>query len=406
MPSTGKSTPSQSAINGSGASATLSELSKNWDEDLESLEFRCLKESQKERQEKLKEQTERFVNSSIPDGLFGPWECTKSTAALVHMAAICSKAVYQKELPCLPNYSVDISLSIEASAIGSVKETTVYLINNNRSSGAAPSIVIAVRGSKGFFDWVVNTNCDMEDASDIIDMMVLNHVSCTTAGSTSLLAHSGLLNAAKILVSKLVGDISSLLAMLPKNVRVIFTGHSAGGAVAQILYAHFLTYSFTKYDFLDVSTTELSVITFGSPPIFSCPLTPILQSIPSGLRGSGVCLAIAICGDPLVRMDAAYGRVLLGQYASANALEVGQSGLAPRPTNKLSTPEQKWYRIGEVAVFRQPDNDEGIKADAMAESDLYAFFFGNFIVHAMAVYLDVAEQIMKGRFNGRSGWKR
>jgi hypothetical protein len=74
--------------------------------------------------------------------------------------------------------------------------------------------------------------------------MVLSHVSCTTTGS--LLAHSGLLNAARVQVSKLIGEISSLLAMLPKNVRIIFTGHSAGAAVAQILYADFLTYSFTK----------------------------------------------------------------------------------------------------------------------------------------------------------------
>lgn len=43
----------------------------------------------------------------------------------------------------------------------------MYLINNNTSNGA-PTIVIAVRGSQGFFDWVVNTNCDMEDASEII----------------------------------------------------------------------------------------------------------------------------------------------------------------------------------------------------------------------------------------------
>jgi len=41
--------------------------------------------------------------------------------------------------------------------------------------------------------------------------MVLSHVSCTTTGS--LLAHSGLLNAARVQVSKLIGEISSLLAI-------------------------------------------------------------------------------------------------------------------------------------------------------------------------------------------------
>jgi hypothetical protein len=91
---------------------------------------------------------------------------------LTNIAAICSKAVYLRKLPCIQHYTVDIAQSIEASAIGSVKETTMYLINNNTSNGA-PTIVIAVRGShvrgsQGFFDWVVNTNCDMEDASEII----------------------------------------------------------------------------------------------------------------------------------------------------------------------------------------------------------------------------------------------
>jgi len=42
----------------------------------------------------------------------------------------------------------------------------------------------------------------------------------------------------------------------------------------------------------------------------------------------------------------------------------------------------------------------------MAESDLYAFLFGNFFAHTMDVYLDVADQILNGKFNGRSGWKR
>lgn len=108
----------------------------------------------------------------------------------------------------------------------------------------------------------------------------------------------------------------------------------------------------------------------------------------------------------MVRMDADYVRVLLGLYISANASELGESGLAQQPTDCIPTPKQIWHPVGEVAVVRQPDSGNGIKADIMAESDLYAFLFGNFFAHTMDVYLDVADQILNGKFNGRSGWKR
>jgi hypothetical protein len=121
--------------------------------------------------------------------------------------------------------------------------------------------------------------------------------------------------------------LRQLIEELPdrSSYSLLITGHSAGGAVAALLYSHMLATSCRAGSELNLLTgcfKRIHCVTFGAPPIslFHLAKPPNL-----GLRKS-LFLSFVNEGDPVTRADKAYVRSLLELYA------------APAPKTTYPTP--------------------------------------------------------------------
>lgn len=123
---------------------------------------------------------------------------------------------------------------------------------------------------------------------------------------------------------------------------LLITGHSAGGAVAALLYAHMLSASRAAQSELNSLTgcfRRVHCVTFGAPPVSLLPLQK-----PEGradLRKS-LFLSFVNEGDPVARADKAYVRSLLELFATP-APAVSAAALAKPPSKMalLECPKQK-----------------------------------------------------------------
>ena len=108
-------------------------------------------------------------------------------------------------------------------------------------------VVFAIRGSQTFMDWAVNLNSSPVTPKDFL---VINYI-CVRASCPRLtllkddsgnLCHSGFLSVARKMIKPVAARLRSLLAENParSSCSLLMTGHSAGGAVASLLYAHML----------------------------------------------------------------------------------------------------------------------------------------------------------------------
>lgn len=99
---------------------------------------------------------------------------------------------------------------------------------------------------------------------------------------------------------------------------LLITGHSAGGAVASLLYAHMLATSPSVRSELN-SLTEcfkrVHCVTFGTPPVSLLPLQkPSSQQRPELTKS--LFLSFVNEGDPVARADKAYVKSLLDLFAT------------------------------------------------------------------------------------------
>jgi hypothetical protein len=96
---------------------------------------------------------------------------------------------------------------------------------------------------------------------------------------------------------------------------LLIAGHSAGGAVAALLYSHMLSTSREAESELNILTgcfKRIHCVSFGAPPVSLLPLTK--PSKPA-LRKS-IFLSFVNEGDPVPRADKAYVRSLLDLYST------------------------------------------------------------------------------------------
>jgi hypothetical protein len=164
------------------------------------------------------------------------------------------------------------------------------------------TIVFAVRGTQTFMDWAVNFAQAPIAPTDFLD-------------DTGNLCHSGFLCVARFMVAPVAARLKKLLQEDPSRsaASLLITGHSAGGAVAQLLYAHMLSETVdSELTYLAGFFKRVHCITFGAPPVT---LLPLQKSTASRHRKS-LFFAFANEGDPVVRADRAIVRSLLKLYVT------------------------------------------------------------------------------------------
>lgn len=199
------------------------------------------------------------------------------------------------------------------------------------------TVVFAVRGSEGFMDWAVNYNTAPSSPEGFLE-------------DPSNLCHAGFLYVAKKMIKPVADRLRVLLEENParSNCSLLITGHSAGGAVAALLYAHMMSTKIeSELSYLTGFFKRVHCITFGAPPIS----LRALQKSEDKRHRKSLFFAFVNEGDPIPRADKSFVKSLLKLYASPapsasplastitsmSKLDLSQSQPSAPPKSKLKS---------------------------------------------------------------------
>ncbi|KAH8696933.1 hypothetical protein GQ44DRAFT_596436, partial [Phaeosphaeriaceae sp. PMI808] len=312
MPNSGM----KSVDNYQGSSAAVLELVSGFDFVLDEWDIEGPLNDQLELQMlQLRRAVASYSNSTTPDDLGQRWICEASNVDHVILSAVCSAAVYKPKDPIPPAAITPVSLCYSEPSADATKKA--FGIWHFRTSPTVPgTLIVAVRGTKLRRDHSVNLNGDGQEVGYFI-----------TAGDngadTPLLAHAGFLHGAKALAPKLEQQMVQYISDASRSIdNVIFTGHSAGGAVSSLLFLHFLTTPWVTRS--RSAPLKLSLITFGCPPTISVPMPSSLpiyttSASPPSRIVIGQVLSFINEHDFVTRADAPYTNSLVDLFRSARA---------------------------------------------------------------------------------------
>lgn len=327
------------------------------------------------------------------------WKCTRETAQLVHAASLCCKAVYRKDRDQLdvnhmPGYAIKQQSWTLPSRDGTVKASALFELERVESTAEATTLVAAVRGSASMADWLVNMDKEPGPYPELLDIV--------SDPKQPLLVHQGFGKGARALAPVFTEQLTSFLKGSDgRDIELIFTGHSAGGAVAALLFSQFLT---SQHLGTWPTNVRASCITFGAPPSFSTEVTRILERHVNQAVRPGLMLAFAVEGDPVPRMDAEYSKELVRLYHEAS----GSRYPAPsKGDGNFKPPPLLLHRLGQLVMLSdaaQLSDEVDLTAWILTEDNLSRRLWANLFAHKMTQYLDWTAMLAEGCFNGRGGW--
>ncbi|EAT82410.2 hypothetical protein SNOG_10075 [Parastagonospora nodorum SN15] len=266
-------------------------------------------------------------------------------------------------------------------------------------------IIVAIRGTQFqcLSDWSVNKDADPISPVGFLD-------------DEENACHSGFLQVAKAMTSQVSTQLHQHPASLEKP-SLLFTGHSAGGAVAAMLYSHMLSSSVTsELTTLANLFSSINCIIFGAPPLS-------LTSLPKRDHISGVFLSFANEGDPVTRLsNGAYVKSLVklltastpsnSTIAAPVKVVRGSRGTRVIRTTLPTTPQTPWEELpmwstppapltnaGNVILLREKESGDTVASHITAE-ELSDVIFADLAQHTMGMYMrrvkDVAFAAMMG----------
>ncbi|KAF7865867.1 hypothetical protein EAF04_006032 [Stromatinia cepivora] len=356
-----------------------------------------------------------YANSRLPMDL-KPMRLYFNTYPLICLAAQYSERVYSKPT-------------------GQEKETRVNA--GGRAGTVMKSvpiddrdvIVFAIRGTThSFTDWAVNVKTKPASPEGFLD-------------DPGNLCHSGFLGAAKDWIKPIAARLRNLLQENPKRTQcsLLITGHSAGGAIAALLYSHMLSTSPEARSELNVLTAyfkRIHCITFGAPPISLLPL----QKPKTRAASKSIFMSFVNEGDLVARADFAYIKSLLDLYStpapgksvlqplklgiktkkSTNALSMKKKHSKTDPPVSLGpiwhVPEATLSNAGSIILLRGVDGfgnaegskklqdrmDDGIIAQIISDELLRGVVWGDPVSHMMKLYARRIEVLATNAVMGRT----
>jgi hypothetical protein len=334
---------------------------------------------------------------------------------------LCLAAQYSAQVYSKPSATSESSTHISADWRMGTKAMVIKSVPIDASS----TIIFAIRGSQTFMDWAVNLNSTPASPRDFLD----------DAGN---FCHSGFLSVARKMLKPVAARLRALLEENPlrSGCSLVITGHSAGGAVAALLYSHMLSNLSSELTILTDCFKRVHCITFGAPPVSLLPL----QKPSSRRYRKSLFLAFINEGDPVARADKAYVKSLLDLYSSPAPLvppshPVRQAGkhsfsttaLVPLSLNKprplppfhtssappLRLPIPIWNvppstlsTAGRVILLRgnnqSPRGEETkVRAHLATDAQLRGVVFGDPVMHMMRVYERRIERLAVDAVKGK-----
>ena len=369
-----------------------------------------------------------YMNSRLPAAL-PPFRVYMPTWPLLCLAAQYSNNAYLS-----PQSSFERNDFVSADGRLGTKAMVIKSIPCDDKK----TIVFAIRGTSMFSvrDWGVNLDTAPVSPVGFLD-------------DQGNLCHSGFLRVAKAMVRPIAARLRHLLEEDPSRTScsLLITGHSAGGAVASLLYAHMLSQGVqSELNILTGCFKRVHCVTFGAPPVSLLPLQKP-ETADGRLRK---CLFHSFMneGDPVVRAEKAYikslvdllsrpipclpstqskasGSALTSLGASMSRLDLSLTPamkktctVTPKlPKSKHSTiPLGKlWWDVppatlsnaGRLVVLRVPDGSDGNQSDVKAclvkDDQLRQVIFGDPLVHSMNIYAQRIEVLAVRAVTGRGG---
>jgi len=306
----------------------------------------------------------QFSRVDVESAHCQPFEGSKTQWQLIQAAVTYSDQAYGKS-PINPDCLV-------FEPVRDIKAT----VFDTESIGGQETFVVAFRGSVTLGDWSLNFNGKPTVSKKLLD---------GTVGW-----HQGFLRVAEKMEPRIVQVTEYLRARQSHIKSILFTGHSAGGAIAQIFYAA----SQSPQSSMSKAVSGLIVhcITFGAPPVAS------IRIPRSPHNPGGEFIAVINEGDPVAEAQEDYLITLIAVYVLSKHVfqskyPNGRGFTIPAPVLRVS---------GDCVVLREvaPDDEHGLGVDALkVEGDLVEQrLFGDPFVHLKDVYLNrvqlLAEQVL------------
>lgn len=376
-----------------------------------------------------------YMNSRLPASL-PPLRVYMPTYPLLCLAAQYSASAYHS--PQSPTERKDF-----VSADGRLG--TKAMVIKSVPCDDKKTIVFAIRGTSmlSIRDWGINLQTGLTSSQGFLD-------------DEGNLCHSGFLKVAKAMVKPIASRLRTLLEENPNRTScsLLITGHSAGGAVASLLYAHMLSESNqSELNILTGCFKRVHCITFGAPPVTLLPL----QKPDTADGRLKKCLFHSFIneGDPVVRAERAYikslvdllsqpvpsfdslaplppkaSKPLKSSTSAINLLSASMSRLdlslnhtkkppAHKPSrsnlhlpgsvvsNKLwwDPPPATLSNAGRLVVLRIPAGGRtaDVTANIVKDEQLRQVMFGDPLMHAMDVYATRIEALAVRAVTGRGG---
>ncbi|EXL94984.1 Alpha/Beta hydrolase protein [Fusarium oxysporum II5] len=283
---------------------------------------------------RLAKEISKYENSKVDEQISQPWTGDLDLLELLLAACRCACSVYKPDVH--PGGDLVPVISRTPSITGTAKATSIWKLEDTNT------LFVSIRGTSRKTDHLVNLNRNQKDAASVFAF---------PGSDERIFAHSGFLACAATLLPWLTEEIIRQVTADKSLKGIVFTGHSAGGAVAAMIFLHFACHCPSE-----LSNAKFSLITFGAPPVTSTNITELAQSLPQTRH----IYAVVNEHDLVPRVDQGYIASIISLYRSAYGLPLSEfnsstftSAQGDRKQIAIwELPPPDFYVVGNIIILR------------------------------------------------------